>query len=217
MYHPNRYKGIGIPEPMWQCPADSRTLQIQTITEPGFSPLPIQFTAYLGVNGISHRDSAVNPAGAPQNRANWGVMVPVAVTMPNQPAIGSRVGDITDGTSLTLMVGERPPSANLDFGWGFAGYGASGNADADVIMGVNEVNDQSSGLSDTDSCPQGPYQYQQGNINNPCDQFHFWSMHTGGANWLLADGSSKFIPYGINNTVMRALATRAGGEVVGDY
>jgi prepilin-type processing-associated H-X9-DG protein len=42
--------------------------------------------------------------------------------------------------------------------------------------------------------------------------FHFWSPHPGGANFALADGSVRFLPYAAND-VLPALATRAGGEV----
>jgi prepilin-type processing-associated H-X9-DG protein len=114
------------------------------------------------------------------------------------------------------MVGERPPSKNLQFGWAYAGWGASGNADGDVTLGMNELNDHSSGLSDTDGCPTGPYMFTSGTLINPCDQFHYWSLHTGGANFLLADGHVKFFTYSIPNNVMLALATRAGGEAVSE-
>jgi prepilin-type processing-associated H-X9-DG protein len=57
------------------------------------------------------------------------------------------------------------------------------------------------------------------------DSWHYWSLHTGGCNWLMADGSVQFITYSagtanlttINNvqvTVLEALASRAGGESV---
>ena len=52
---------------------------------------------------------------------------------------------------------------------------------------------------------------------NQCDQFHFWSLHTGGCNFVFADGSVKFLAYGTANNVMRALSTRAGGEVVPNF
>jgi prepilin-type processing-associated H-X9-DG protein len=42
---------------------------------------------------------------------------------------------------------------------------------------------------------------------------HFWSQHPGGANWAFADGSVRFLRYA-NASLMPALATRAGGEVV---
>jgi prepilin-type processing-associated H-X9-DG protein len=43
---------------------------------------------------------------------------------------------------------------------------------------------------------------------------HFWSYHSGGANFALADGSVRLIPYSISAETLGALATRAGGEVV---
>jgi prepilin-type processing-associated H-X9-DG protein len=43
--------------------------------------------------------------------------------------------------------------------------------------------------------------------------FHFWSLHPGGANFALCDGSVRFLAYSADN-VMPALASRAGGEAV---
>lgn len=43
--------------------------------------------------------------------------------------------------------------------------------------------------------------------------FHFWSLHSGGANFAFADGSVRFLRYSAE-PIMPALATRAGGEAV---
>ncbi len=43
------------------------------------------------------------------------------------------------------------------------------------------------------------------------------SNHPGGANLLLCDGGVRFVTNAIDLTTWRSLATRAGGEVVGDY
>ncbi len=43
------------------------------------------------------------------------------------------------------------------------------------------------------------------------------SYHTGGVNLLLADGSVRFATNTVDVTMWRALSTRQGGEVVGDY
>jgi prepilin-type processing-associated H-X9-DG protein len=43
--------------------------------------------------------------------------------------------------------------------------------------------------------------------------FHFWSPHSGGANFLFADGSVRLLRYGAD-PILSALATRAGGEVM---
>ena len=67
------------------------------------------------------------------------------------------------------------------------------------------------------NCPVGSnVGLQPGRLDNPCDQTHFWSLHPGGANFLFADGSVHFLYYSADR-VLPALATRAGGEVVGDY
>jgi prepilin-type processing-associated H-X9-DG protein len=51
--------------------------------------------------------------------------------------------------------------------------------------------------------------------SNLCDTHHFWSYHSGGGNWLFADGSVRFLPYR-SNTILPALATRCGSEIVMD-
>jgi prepilin-type processing-associated H-X9-DG protein len=43
------------------------------------------------------------------------------------------------------------------------------------------------------------------------------SAHAGGVNLLLCDGSVHFVTYNVNLATWRALGTRNGGEVVGDY
>ena len=52
-----------------------------------------------------------------------------------------------------------------------------------------------------------------GKISENCDMAHFWSLHSGGANFANADGSVRFLSYSVDPTVMKALGTRAGGEV----
>ena len=137
---------------------------------------------------------------------------------------GARMGDVTDGTSNTLFVGERPPSSTLDYGWWFAGAGQAGTGSCDVILGTNDINLQTSYLNGStgntaqndppDFCPVGPYQFGPGTPNNPCDQFHFWSFHSGGANFLYADASVHFLAYTVSPVqVMPAMATYNGGEV----
>jgi prepilin-type processing-associated H-X9-DG protein len=156
------------------------------------------FTAYQGVNGTSHlaRDGMLNSVTNTTGRCPPGV----------------RMASVTDGTSNTLLAGERPPSESLLWGWWFADAGVSNNGDAGIVLGTREINEQISGQA-TDQCARGPYKFVAGDVRNECDAFHFWSLHSGGANFLFIDGSVHFLGYSADN-LLPALATRAGGEVV---
>ena len=80
----------------------------------------------------------------------------------------------------------------------------------DMFLGVSERNVTRDYRA---TCPPGPYPFAPGSIHNQCDMFHFWSLHSGGAHFLFADGSARFIAYSAA-PIMPALASRAGGESV---
>jgi prepilin-type processing-associated H-X9-DG protein len=170
--------------PLFLCPTDGR---ISSPASKDVTGHPVAYASYLGVEGKN--------AGL-----NDGLLY-----------MGSRhkFGDATDGTSCTLLIGERPPSAKLDLGWWYAGWGQRQNGDAEFLLGVRtRCYNQ-----DAATCDEGPYHFMAGKIDNQCDAFHFWSLHTGGANFAFADGSVRFFRYSADD-ILPALATRAGGEAV---
>ena len=59
----------------------------------------------------------------------------------------------------------------------------------------------------------GPYTFKAGTMFEPCDQFHFWSLHSGGSNFLFGDGAVRLLTYDAA-PLLPALATRAGNEAV---
>ncbi len=69
------------------------------------------------------------------------------------------MGHITDGTSNTLMIGERPPSQSLVYGWIWAGSGDFPYFGAtDVVLGVNER---------PDTPTNAPDFFRPGKVNDP--------------------------------------------------
>jgi prepilin-type N-terminal cleavage/methylation domain-containing protein/prepilin-type processing-associated H-X9-DG protein len=55
------------------------------------------------------------------------------------------------------------------------------------------------------------------NVSHNPGQAAARSYHSGGVNVMLGDGSVRFVRNGIDPATWRALATRNGGEVIGDY
>jgi prepilin-type N-terminal cleavage/methylation domain-containing protein/prepilin-type processing-associated H-X9-DG protein len=178
---------LGTPVRLFACPADGRASSAQAPFDNG---IPVAFTSYLGIS--DHRPFRYT-----------GVLFPDSAV---------RLTDITDGTSNTLMLGERPPSADLRFGWWYRATGQTEDGSGEMILSVRETNRY--GVSQGEvRCPSGPYPFSPGRFDNQCDMFHFWSLHAGGAHFAFADGSVRFLRYSVDE-IMPALATRAGGEAV---
>ena len=110
---------------------------------------------------------------------------------------GVGLRDIKDGSSNTLIMGERGISYDK-FGWPYCGCG--------------NYTDYSGGGDNLCSTQLGFYQ----GFPDGADDYHFWSYHASGGNFAMADGSVRFLNYSINFNLFQALSTRAGGEVLGN-
>jgi prepilin-type N-terminal cleavage/methylation domain-containing protein/prepilin-type processing-associated H-X9-DG protein len=188
--------------PMWICPSESRRMLAGPDPTIFITPDVAGLTDYLGVSSGSSDDRYTSQPTGIFNRSRQ-----VSLTQ------------ITDGSSNTLAVGERPPSLDLFWGWWFAGAGydtgvftggpifPANSGTGDVRLGAREY-----GYASWLGCTASKVGFQPGGLVDPCDQVHFWSFHQGGANFLLADGSVRFLTYSANAT-LPDLMTYAGGEV----
>jgi prepilin-type N-terminal cleavage/methylation domain-containing protein/prepilin-type processing-associated H-X9-DG protein len=143
-------------------------------------------TDYVGIAGLDYTDGLgiIN------------VKTPVAVNM------------ITDGTSNTVMVGERPPIPASTWGR-YSAYGNGSISGAQLLATLSATDGKGN------PCPAPPYFFGAGplSVTNLCSINQMWSNHPNGANFLIGDGSVRFITYSAA-LIMPALATYAGGEAV---
>jgi prepilin-type N-terminal cleavage/methylation domain-containing protein/prepilin-type processing-associated H-X9-DG protein len=127
-----------------------------------------------------------------------------------------RFGDVIDGTTNTFHVAEvqdelkGTPNSNRmrgsDREYNFAD-GSDNNPPTDIseyLVGM-----------ETDDPINANTRDSSGHFNN--DGEYAGSYHPGGAQFLLVDGSVRFIPQTINMTTYRALSTRDGEEVPGNF
>ncbi|MCR9116066.1 MAG: DUF1559 domain-containing protein [bacterium] len=99
--------------------------------------------------------------------------------------------DVTDGLSNTFLIGER--SSKIDHStW------------VGVVTGADEAMARVVGA--TDHHPNDPHAH--------FDDFSSW--HPTGVNFLLTDGSVRFVSDTIDLTTYYSLATRSGGEVISE-
>lgn len=127
-----------------------------------------------------------------------------------------RVGDITDGTSNTILLFERTggaqlyqrqmpatyPNAAL---YGRANSGGWANQGENWICG---------------SLYDGTHPQQGGPCAVNCsnmDGSGLHSFHTGGAHLLLADGAVRFLSENTSPYIIGSIITKAHGEPIGDY
>lgn len=129
----------------------------------------------------------------------------------------NKIRDIRDGTSNTIMLGERVGGATIYRKSGpdaalSAAYGPSnGGGWGDFLNGEHWL--QGSLYDGTDGPDGGPCAI---NCTNQRGR-NFFSFHTGGCHFLLCDGSVRFVNENIAQFTMAALITRAKREVIGEY
>jgi prepilin-type processing-associated H-X9-DG protein len=126
----------------------------------------------------------------------------------NQP---SKLVDITDGTSSTILLAEDAGRPNFYIFGGMLGDPSSPCYVAKEGGWADYGGPFSLDGSERDGCVPGNCPM---NCSNNSEVYAF---HQGGANFVFADGSVHFIRDTVSLATLAQLITRAGGEVVKGY
>ncbi len=180
-----------------------------------------------GLSGVAYGGAAAAAQGITSSGDRHGVIkwqVPI-VDVPSLSDLSERSGirDVTDGTSNTILIGERA-SAN-DLYYGRIKQSPTGpNAAAVGLQALTGGGPWGDGW--TENWIKGSLQdgTEAGDGGGPCGincsnahQAGWYSWHTGGAMICLADGSVRFLSENVDAFIYASLITAAKGEVVGEF
>jgi prepilin-type processing-associated H-X9-DG protein/prepilin-type N-terminal cleavage/methylation domain-containing protein len=245
-YQPANYQAVGVQVKLFYCPSNrtSGVMDLSAISQQwGYDLPPVAATCDYafckGANGALNYDWTKVPLPV------RGVF---HVRPPDLPQSGVRLTDITDGTSSTIAMGDaaggspqflvrdlanpsRPvidvltgQPARMEQSWSAAGatdpshpyYASVFAVTAQYGMPGDPRDEPMNRRPGTPTVfsgdPRGDNRVGRDSISG------FRSLHSGGCNFLMCDGSVHFMKETIRADVYRALSTYAGGETLsGDW
>ena len=190
--------------PAFQCPADPSA---KDVYEEKSGPFAGRWavTSYLGVSGVdgvilSGTGSLLSPHQCGQLDQDYAISTGNGILYGGSSV---RLTEITDGTSMTLMIGERIVPRGGERGWwtgpGLAAACPAGWTDvvlpASDILGFGGVRTASGGFQ---------------------DWYHWSSHHSKGVHFVTADNSVRFVKFNVDPTLFQSFCTRAAGDTPAD-
>jgi prepilin-type processing-associated H-X9-DG protein len=167
--------------------------------------------------------------GQPLDKSDgpWGrgvFSVKIGQSFDKNTQLQATVADIPDGTANTILLSEGLKYADPQNWIGPLGDIQLGNMGGALFSAYNTPNAKSNDW--TIGCPPknltalceavDPVSFDV-NGEGKGQQAAARSLHNGGVNVVMADGSIRFVSDSVALITWRALGTRAGGEVAGDY
>ncbi len=156
---------------------------------------PVGLASYAANSGDHHN---LTGPGHPPHYANDTYTLGQLRGVISRFAVSASFADIRDGTSNTLLFGEIVPSWCPWHAWALQSWSTTSRP-------INYQNYRGSAMAGTQP------DFWATADPNACIAFR--SMHPGGANFALCDGSVTFLAETIDETIFRAISSRAGGEV----
>jgi prepilin-type processing-associated H-X9-DG protein len=201
VYDPKNATVRGVTRSYMLCPSDSGASRSgRKMPGPGMPGAP-GAPAMPGVTeseiqvGLANYAGCHNGVEAPIDAANSGVLF-----------LNSRITtrDIPDGSSFTLMASEKK-LGDADLGWMSGTRATLRNTGTLPNATLEPGVENRSRRSRPDEQPR---------TGDPVYVGGFGSMHPGGANYVLVDGSVRFLSETIDQPVYEALGNRADGKLM---
>ncbi len=188
--------------PTFQCPSDPKP-DTAVVTDSSGNSFTLGTSNYMGVFGIRDVDDC---------EIGVGVTATEQCTAEGMFFHNSKVSmrDITDGTSSTFMLGERTTFySNLNtranpFDGTWMGLVPNSAEGAERFLGHCEHHPNHALEKDASGLSAG-------------DPGDFGSSHTGGAQFVLADGSVRFVSTNIDTPTFQKLGQISDGQPVGEF
>ncbi len=207
---------VGVQVAIYNCPSANNPSPTCPMVDANRLPLPVASLAFARANyqyNMGWNDTSITPANVNYDDSVLGCNGPIYRN--------SRVGyaGVSDGLSNTVFAGEKAPYL-ADASWvgiipGYRHFAY--NAFASAGTGGSGVNyDYPGALLASHS---GPSLYESPAVIHPPNSpightDEMYSLHPGGSNVLMGDGSVRFIKQSINLRAWQALSSRSGGEVI---